>query len=259
VRYKKQIGYSPTRTHWSKAYYHIVIDYLGALYKFIDTDLTNYNLVFHPCWRSKKFAEQWTNIVVPELKNSVVYHKRLKNLEESIVIDSKISIDSDKMPHKHKENIVLFLRKKVNDYLIGIETKQNKMLLIKRTKIRCTNNFDELLILCKKYCDKLNLELDVFDDSENLGSVGEQLQRYRSSKIVIGQHGAGFINLLACLRNVHFIEFKSICRGPRGNKQDPVCFEVMANILGISHQCIQNNENQDIDLNQVNKYLEEVT
>ena len=210
MRYKNQIVYDPSPLHHhAKGYYHIVIDYLGALYKFIDMDLTNYNLVFHPDWSSNKFAEQWANIVVPELKNSIVYHDRLKNLEESIVIDYQGSIDNPYLPHKLKEYIVLFLRKKVNDYLIGTGTKQNKMLLIKRTKSRRSNNFDELLILCKKYCDKLNLELDVFDDSENLGSVKEQLLRFRTSKIVIGQHGAGFINLLACPRNTHFIEIKS--------------------------------------------------
>lgn len=258
--------YIPPRKDWSwnRAYYHIVIDFLGCLYNLNNYTLTHSTLLFDKAWllpHKKMFAKQWADIIAPDI-HSIIYRSVApfyKNHSNFIEIASKTSILDEGTPTEKKENVIKFLQNKVSQ-ILSSNIKQDKLLLIKRNLTRVSPNFDALLSLCSEYCIKHNLELDIFDDSQDLGSVVSQLSRFASAKIVIGQHGAGFLNLLACQKNTIFIECKGIFRkknnGTILNKEDPVVFENLAKILNIKHKKSLNDRANNINIEDCARYLD---
>jgi hypothetical protein len=140
-------------------------------------------------------------------------------------------------------------------------TIQDSMLLVKRTKSRTLENYNEVYDLCKKYCAEKNLKLVVFDDSQDLGDAVSQLKKFNSAKIVIGSHGAGFTNLLACKEGTKFIEFRLedryFCRGDTG--RDPACFKFLTEPLKIEYYSIKAYKESGVAIKELNKILVDET
>lgn len=126
-------------------------------------------------------------------------------------------------------------------------TIQDTMLLIKRTKTRTLKNYNEVYDICEKYCAEKSLKLVVFDDSKELGNVASQLKKFNSAKVVVGSHGAGFTNLIACKDGIKFIEFCT--------KINPNCFEIIAKALNIEYYAIDIHGGRGVDLKEFNEML----
>ena len=67
--------------------------------------------------------------------------------------------------------------------------------------------------------------------------VEEQLLSFASAKIVLGSHGAGFVNILACEKGTLFIECKYQDRNHGGSiQEEPRCFEQLASVIGLNYK-----------------------
>ena len=210
-----------------KAVYHFPIEYMSGFYNLKDVDLSDFKIVLFKNWRSE-FQKQWIRVVHPELENNIVVVDDRVYFEQCLLLGRGIGgfkrgpvvIESGKALRWMAQRIQSSLPNNIS---------QNKMLLTKRNKTRVMNNWEDLKILCEKYCNKFNLELDIFDDDEDLGTIKQQLTRFHSSKIVIGSHGGGFINLLGCQSNSYFIECSLIDRSYHANglpRGDPAMFRI---------------------------------
>lgn len=241
---------------WDAGIYHLPIDYLGLFHKLRKTDLSTYNLILNKKWASTSFHKEWISIIVPEVNNKIIYSDLIKVKE---CTHFKVNGSLDMMHDKHVEKkIISYLKEKV-EAVLPKNPAQYKMLLIKRTKKRTMENWVELKSICEKYCKILDLELDIFDDSKDLGTVNQQLNRFRSSKIIIGSGGAGFINLLGCLSDTFFVECKMETRkNDKYNRGDPVCFEILANHLNIDYQKVKVCERNKANLAEVENCLENI-
>jgi hypothetical protein len=111
-----------------------------------------------------------------------------------------------------KEEIASVRNRIINNLNLS-ETKQDSLLLLKRNFFRPLQNWDDVDDICKKYCKENNLKLIYHDDSKDLGSIDAQLKKFNSAKIVIGTHGAGLTNLIACKKDTILIEF--LAEAPR--------------------------------------------
>jgi len=143
-------------------------------------------------------------------------------------------------------------------------TIQDTILLVKRTKSRTLKNYNEVYDICKKHCKEKNLKLVVFDDSKEMGDVASQLKKFNSAKIVVGSHGAGFTNLLACKGGTKFIEFRLMDRtyateDAKRGPIDPNCFKHLAEPLKIEYYSIKAYKESGVAIKELNKILVDET
>lgn len=109
---------------------------------------------------------------------------------------------------------------------ITSSSKQNKVVLIKRTKKRKMIKFDDILHLTSDIAKQNGLQIVIHDDSK-LPALNIQLKLFREAKIVIGPHGAGLINLISSEPGTCVIEFLST---------DPnICYMRLSYILGLKY------------------------
>jgi hypothetical protein len=175
---------------------HYVANYLGSFKSLEDYDLSDYKVFLHD---NSVFKCDWLRIIRPDISyNQIIspevgfmYAKRLIALK-AIVIPWG------------------FLHSRVIDFLPK-NLPQDVMVLVKRNNNRIMENWNGLKKICEKYCKEFNLKLYIHDDS-NMPNVENQLKAFNSAKIVIGSHGAGFINLLGCQSNTFLIECKYMDR-----------------------------------------------
>ncbi len=160
------------------------------------------------------FVKQWIKILYPKIQDdniiflqngSTISCKHLLPVGKTMGNMSRIDLYS-------KEEIASVRNRIINNLNLS-ETKQDSLLLLKRNFCRLLQNWDDVDDICKKYCKENNLKLIYHDDSKDLGSIDAQLKKFNSAKIVIGCHGAGFTNLIACKKDTILIEF--LAEAPR--------------------------------------------
>ena len=84
-------------------------------------------------------------------------------------------------------------------------SNQDTIIIIKRCYSRKIKNFDELHNYFIKFSQLKKYKLYIHDDS-NLPSLKQQIEKFNRAKLIIGPHGAGAINLIACKEKTYFIE-----------------------------------------------------
>ena len=85
-----------------------------------------------------------------------------------------------------------------------------------------------------------------------LESLSSQLKKFNSAKIVIGCHGAGFTNLVACSAETIFIEFNTI---DLGNNRTEGMYKRISNSLNIKYYRLDKTIDMGIDIKTFNKIL----
>jgi len=232
--------------------YHYVIEYLGELVNLGNIDLADFKILISS--RCYMFKLEWLYTTFPNLNEDQIIlvdgGKELycKNL---LVVGRFLGLTQPL--HKSHEKIES-MNKLILKNMNFSNNLQNKMLLIKRNHKRILKNWDGVYEVCNNFCKNKNIELDIFDDSENLGSVKEQLRRFNSAKVIVGCHGAGFTNILGCNSNTEFIEFSLQDRG-KSKMKDVRCYEWIANFLDINYYKILKYEKTGIDLNNLTNLL----
>ena len=111
-----------------------------------------------------------------------------------------------------------------------VKNNQTRVILMKRNFSRTLVNFDVVYGIVKDFAENVGLVLYLHDDS-NLPSLKDQLCIFNEAKYVIGSHGAGSVNLLACRSNTVFIEFLNII-------DINICYLRLARFLGICYYSV---------------------
>ena len=246
--------------HSETEVFHFPIEYMSCFYNIKDVDLTDFKIILFKNWKNE-FQKQWISAIHPELENNIIVVRRVDApvyFEQCILLGKGLGGSYRRNAILESGKEIQWMSQRVQSSLPN-NISQNKMLLTKRNKTRVMNNWEDLKILCESYCNKFNLELDIFDDGEDLGTIKQQLTRFRSSKIIIGSHGASSVNLLGCQSNSYFIECSMIDRiGRLGIKfSDPPSGKNIADHLGIDYQKVQV-ANGDVDLNQVKACMDRI-
>lgn len=205
--------------------YHYVVDYLSSFLHLIEKDFSQYKVLVE---KRNRYTIQWLKIIRPDILECNIVESKYTIAENLISI-------TNGHPGAQKKDRVNFLRSRVTK-AIKPEIKRNLFILSKRNYSRLILNWDELRGLCEFFCEKFNLKLYIHDD-KSMPSVEEQLLSFASAKIVVGSHGAGFVNILACEQDTLFIECKYRDRNHGGSiKEDPPCFEQMASVIGLNYK-----------------------
>ena len=211
--------------------YHYVIDYLSSFLHLTEKDFSQYKVLVE---KKNNYTTQWLKIIRPDILECNIIETKYTIAENLISI-------TNGHPGAQTEDRINFLRSRVMK-TINSENKRDLLVLSKRNYSRLILNWDELRDLCELFCEKFNLKLYIHDDKgmgrgENHPSVEEQLSAFASAKIVLGSHGAGFVNILACKQGTLFIECKYQDRNHGGLiQEDPRCFEQLASAIGLNYK-----------------------
>ena len=110
--------------------------------------------------------------------------------------------------------------------------RQTCIILIKRNFLRVLKNFSEVQKEVSKFAELTNLELYIHDD-KNLPPFEEQLKIFHKARYVIGSHGAGAVNLLACHgeQKTTFVEFLNLT-------DINICYLRLAKFLEINYYSV---------------------
>jgi hypothetical protein len=167
-------------------YYHLLLDCLRPLYHYIGIH---------------NFKEQDITVY---FKNSLHDFTKEKLAELGFKINplGKLPENSVEISGYNYGNWTYFIKKftQVPTLLIN----KQKILVIKRNKCRILINNSELLdALEQNFKDKYIIETVIFDNK----TIKEQIDMMCDCKILIGPHGAGFMNMLFLNENANVIEF----------------------------------------------------
>lgn len=166
----------------------------------------------------------------------------LIGLKDKQIVDGNVYAEKVTLPIMAKcENPsyeqIHWLKKRVSNVIDNSKTR-NVMILVKRTKSRTINNFDDLHTLCLVYAELHNLKLYIHDDS-NLPCLNDQLQIFSQAKVIIANHGAGCLNIIACKKHTLFIELSL--------HDINVCYMRLANLLELYYIGMEYNGNVNLD------------
>lgn len=230
---------------FSIAYFHFVADYLSSFKYLEDEDFSEYKILMRPMKDRKEYYTQWLSIVRPDIKLDNVIYK-------DAMVKNLISLKCAP-PAKEPERY-LFLREKV---LHTVDNNNQDYFILTKRSEREISNWNELQEKCERYCKNNNLKLYIHDD-KNLPSVIDQLNAFHRAKVVIGSHGAGFINLLACQKDTLFIENKLRNRFLEKKgimREDPPVYEALADAIDIQYIKNYIEEDGSLDLSQFSSFI----
>jgi hypothetical protein len=205
--------------------YHYVIDYLSSFLPLMKKDFSQYKVLVE---KKNPYTVQWLKIIRPDILECNIIETKYTIAENLISI-------TNGHPGAQIRDRVNFLRSRV---MKSIKPKRKRDLLVlsKRNYSRLISNWEDLRGLCKSFCEKFNLKLYIHDD-KSMPSIKEQLLSFASAKIVLGSHGAGFVNILACEQDTLFIECKYQDRNHGGSiQEEPRCFEELASVIGLNYK-----------------------
>jgi len=194
-----------------------------------------------------------SKIHVPKISNYIIQWLNFLNIQLSQLITGDIYANTLYIPRQGKcgrpyYSQVKWLKNIINDSSI-LNFSCDYMILIKRNSSRKLQNYNELEILLKTFCNKFRLNLYIHDDN-NLPSLLKQQEMFSKAKIVFAPHGAGGINIIAMKEKSWYIEF--IC-----SKNINVCYSRLAYLCNINYKGISMT-NSKIDLKKVNNILLEL-
>lgn len=219
---------------WGEGSWHFPIESLSAL-----KNIKNFDNIYLHINKKNKFCLDWIKFLNIPIKE--------ENIIEGDIFANILLVPEMNGCGSPKYNITKWLQNRVLNKL-NLTNKQNLLILIKRNYTRTVINHDEILILCNKYCMQNNLKLYIHDDS-NLPNLKTQMECFNKAKIVLGPHGAGGVNLLACKPNATFIEFLLT-----PEKHINSCYIKLVSQLDINYYGIPYNE-FGVDIKILQKYL----
>ena len=172
-----------------------------------------------------------SKIHVSSKTNYIIQWFNLLNIPHSQLITGDIYADTLYVPRMGKcgcpyYSQVKWLKNIVNNNILN--SQYEYVILIKRNNRRKLQNYNELEILLKKYCKRINLNLYIHDDSKLLSLV-EQQQIFSKAKIVVAPHGAGGINIIAMKESSWYIEFLSV-------EDINICYSRLAYLCNINYR-----------------------
>lgn len=236
-------------------FFHFPVEYVSTLNTLQNTDIGSSVFLIAKSSRDE-FKKEWLRIAFPgqhlEVKEVQSFSKSYA--DDCFTVGAGISVKNFNYPIHLKKEIKWLQHQALNT--VNIPGPKKDLLLIKRTKSRVLNNWEDLKSLCELYCHRFSLNLRIFDDSQTLGTVEEQLKLFNSSKIIVGSHGAGFTNIIGCTPGCSFlIECMSTREDKTKNgtvslKEDPPCFEHIAEACKVHYQKTYL-ESNEVDITQV--------
>ena len=181
-------------TKWGDGIWHFPFESLVALRLFLEKNKNLDNYFLH-IDKKNKYIKQWLELINIPIKWENV-------ISGNIFCKNLLICHVDHCGNPSIES-TYWLKNRLN---IEKSNEQDTVIIIKRCFSRKLRNFDELLNNIKKIPKLKKYQLYLHDDS-NLPSLKEQMEMFNRAKIIIGPHGAGGINLIACKENTYFIEF----------------------------------------------------
>jgi len=114
--------------------------------------------------------------------------------------------------------------------LNGPMQSRRSLVLVKRTKSRRLRNFEAVNQTVQASSNKLGLSVYLHDDS-NMPKLQEQLARFAEASVVVAQHGAGLLNLIAVASDTIVVEFIDAAR-------PNVCYARLSVMQGNSYHAV---------------------
>lgn len=233
---------------WDCEFFHFLFNYLIYFKDLEQLDTNDCKILLRRHQRNH-WQSEWIKKIAPKLHSNILY----LNEGEEIYFEHLIILGPNHQLVRREldKDRILWLKNKIFS-----DTKNDKrtLILIKRSFSRVLKNWDKVSELCRIYCQKHNLTLDIFDDSSDLGSIEHQALRFKKAKLIIGSHGAGLMNLIACDSDVSLIEFLYF-RKPI-NSYDGQCYKELCEILKIRHHSILLNKDlQTISIKELSNQL----
>lgn len=132
---------------------------------------------------------------------------------------------------------------------VKIPIHPNDIVLIKRTKYRVMQNFHLVQELVETFARKHGFHFVLHDDA-SLPSLKSQLQRFANASIVIGPHGAGFLQLIATSKKTCVVEFLP------PTPQQVIIYARLSYLQGQTYFSIPLYDNKFVNVTKVNQALE---
>lgn len=127
--------------------------------------------------------------------------------------------------NNNNNNIEKSISTDVTDATTSINRKP-VILIVQRRSKRSVKNFDEMLVLTRKFAETNNMTVDVHDD-KNLPSMLEQVRQFTRADIILAPHGAALLFSVFTRPNACIIEFLT--------PESPYCYMRLAYIRDFSY------------------------
>ncbi len=183
---------------WGNGIFHFPVEALTALKCFPHGIKTISPHVYLHVYEKTPYVKKWL-----ELANI--------NIKWSRVIDGSLYVKKLFIPEMGKcgnpyLSQITWLKNKIHKNITYTSNTKKQMLLMKRNKSRIIKNHNQLQIQLK-HIEPDNYNFVLYDDNNLPESLIEQQSKFANSDIIIGPHGGGCTNILACKEGSLFIEF----------------------------------------------------
>ena len=210
-----------------KNYWHWHFDILMNLYIIDELEIEVKNIiinqpVFEYQYESLVFFQKYYDFYFVdnkssfEVQNALIYKTNNNNIKEYLIeLYKKIN----------------FINKKVS----LIQTKKYKKIYITRDNPKSKRNvinFNEVELILKK-CGFVIIRLEDY-------TYREQIVFFKGAEIIVGPHGAGFTNIIFCVKKTILIEFMHI-------KRDSSIFKNICKVKGITYYKLYSNNTDKSD------------
>lgn len=238
-KYDKVVTFSG---QWATSIFHFPMETIVAIRAVCeDTDLSDYHLHVDSL---TPYMKQWMEVVKFPIP-----------LERVVIgpISANILLvpEPGKCGNPNKEQVD-WLRDRILESLDNDSTPpRDHVVLIKRNGVREVKNFLELENSVRNFCEKSCLTLFVHDDSCMI-SVSEQLRYFKRAAVVVGPHGAGNTNIIACSPGTIFVEFLE------SNRNVNICYARLASILGLKYTGISFSPSFSVDTRMVEEAIVDI-
>ena len=225
-------------------YWHWMFDSIariGILEK--NLKLSNFNFFLVP---DKKYKFQIETLKLLGIEKKSISSKKFKHIFASNVVATNHPWQFSKSAHKDIGNIPKWITLWLRNKFLKFKSKKKffKKIYIDRSdsviKNRRITNEDKIKNMLIKKNFKI-LKLTNF-------SFVEQIGIFNSAKIIIGNHGAGFTNLIFCKQNTKVIEFRDKNTSKTFNKISKDLRLNYKSILGNRIGTDRGNQNNNLEI-----------
>ena len=246
-------------------YYHFPVDFLWWLPQEIeigamtDEDWATCKLLLPPKSKRTDFQVQWVKALYPQIpeENYIYMVPGIPVNCLKLVLPGR-TLGKITYINKLARGNIQHIRHRILHNLQLQNQKPTTMLLIKRNFTRTLVNWSAVHEMCTHFCDKHNLTLEIFDDIDT-GTVTEQLEKFHKSRIIIGCHGAGNTNIIACQKNTILIEFRLKDRSLKVDGtpyNDPVMFRNLADNLEMEYYYLNKSIDRGVSIDSLKNLLD---
>ena len=221
-------------------YWHWMYDSIsriGILEK--NMKLNDFNFFLVP---DKKYKFQRETLKLLGIEKKSLSSKKFKHIFANSVVATNHPWQFSKSAHKDIENVPGWITRWLRNKFLKFKSKKKfyKKIYIDRSDSiindRRIVNEDKIKKMLRKKKFKI-LKLTNYSFTQQIGI-------FNSAKIIVGNHGAGFTNLIFCKKNTKVIEFK--------DKNTAKIFNKISKDLGLNYKSIQGNRIGKDKMNQNN-------